>query len=210
MATPRQKDTLEMPDVDSDEDWIGSKVGLEPMGCVETPIAKPSMGKARPSIAPSVKSFRMSPYMTTSEAKKHPVLPDSQPEFPTPVHTPIPPSVATSVNGVMSLQPVTPPVPEPFENSDVLDEIPDIQDPLAPRFKVGEHHLSPEAIRSRSKRIFTPRANGSKKVSEEIWNDWKAGGNRKKLLEEIFKRCGYDPETRLIGQLFCSLKVGLV
>ena len=202
-----------MPDLDSDEDWINTKVDLKPtVSDVVAPTPKPFMGKARPSIAPSVKSFLMSPYMTASEAKQNPVLPDRQPEFPSPVPTPAPRSVVTSDNGTVALQPVTPPVPEPFEPplDDALGEIPDIQDPLAPRFKVGEHHLSPEAIRSRSKRIFTPRANGSKKVSEEIWNDWKAGGNRKKLLEEIFKRCGYDPETCLIGQLSCSLKVGLV
>ena len=82
---------------------------------------------------------------------------------------------------------------EPFEAD--WDEIPDISDALAPRFKTHEHHLTPEAIRSRSKRIFTKRADGSKKVSDEIWNDWKSKGNKRRLLEDIFKRCGYDPET---------------
>eukprot|EP00435_Cladocopium_sp_Y103_P031764 s1326_g8.t1 len=105
-----------------------------------------------------------------------------------------------SDDGSLKEQPMIPEgIPEPFEkiHEPDWDQIPDVQDALAPKFRVQEHHLSPEAIRSRTKRIFTPRADGSKKVSDEIWNDWKAKGSRRKLLEDIFKRCGYDPETCL-------------
>lgn len=40
----------------------------------------------------------------------------------------------------------------------------------------GQRTLSAEAIRSRANRIFSKRADGSKKVSDEIWNDWKSKG----------------------------------
>lgn len=36
------------------------------------------------------------------------------------------------------------------------------------------------------------------KVSDAIWADWHAGGSKRKTLEEIFKRCGYDPETFVV------------
>ena len=100
-----------------------------------------------------------------------------------------------SEDGTQKQQPVIP-ENEPFDDGN-WDQIPDILDASAPKPKLGEHHLSAEAIRSRTKRIFTPRADGSRKVSDEIWNDWKAKGSRKKLLEDIFKRCGYDSEPCL-------------
>ena len=103
------------------------------------------------------------------------------------------PGTVSNSDGTIQSYPGTHVEAEPFEAD--WDEIPDISDALAPRFKTHEHHLTPEAIRSRSKRIFTKRADGSKKVSDEIWNDWKSKGNKRRLLEDIFKRCGYDPET---------------
>lgn len=83
------------------------------------------------------------------------------------------------------------------EDSDLNNQIPDINDKNAPRFAVGQHHLSENAIRLRSKRVFTKRVDGSMKVSESIFNEWKGGGRPKKTLEQIFKACGYDPEPCL-------------
>ena len=126
------------------------------------------------------------------------ILPDRQPEsaFNSPA-TPVVQNLNT--DGTQSAQPSIP-EPEPFQDPLNIGDIviPDIQDAFAPKFKTGEHHLSDSAIASRAKRIFTPRVDGTKKVSEEIWNDWKAKGKRRQLLQDIFKQCGYDPETCLV------------
>ena len=74
-------------------------------------------------------------------------------------------------------------------------EVPDINNLHAPRFEKGEHHLSPNAIRCRARRIFTPRVDGTKKVSETIFKEWHQKGQPRKNLEDIFKQCGYDPES---------------
>ena len=74
-------------------------------------------------------------------------------------------------------------------------QVPDIQNKDAPRFQKGEHHLSENAIRCRARRIFTPRIDGTKKVSETVFNEWHQKGQPRKNLEEIFKQCGYDPES---------------
>ena len=118
---------------------------------------------------------------------------------PTPVTTPGT-TAHKSEDGTVVKQPV---IPEPgreedaddLDNWDDEDEIPELSDALAPKPKVGQHSLSPEAIRSRSIRIFTKRSDGSKKVSEEIWADWHSKGPRKKLLEDIFRQCGYCADT---------------
>ena len=78
-----------------------------------------------------------------------------------------------------------------------IPQVPCITDQKAPRFKVGEHHVSDNAIRQRAKRIFTKRVDGSMKVSETIYNEWKGRGQPRKTLEQIFKNCGYDPDTFL-------------
>ena len=76
-----------------------------------------------------------------------------------------------------------------------LSEIPDRCDHRAPRPSKGEHTLSAEAIRSRAKRIFTPRANGTLKVSRQIYEEWnRRGSKERKNLEAIFRQCGYAPE----------------
>ena len=75
--------------------------------------------------------------------------------------------------------------------------IPEIGDEGAPKSKVGIHDLSPEAIRQRSKRIFTPRADGTLKVSQKIFDEWKGKGRGRRCLEAIFKQVGYDPEPKL-------------
>lgn len=80
---------------------------------------------------------------------------------------------------------------EPFGD----DDIPDIANDSAPRFKKGEHHLSENAIRCRARRIFTPRVDGSLKVSETIFAEWRSKGQPRKNLEQIFKQCGYDAEA---------------
>ena len=74
-------------------------------------------------------------------------------------------------------------------------EIPDIRDQSAARPQVNQHTLSPAAIASRAKRIFTPRANGTLKVSKQIFEEWKKRGSKeRKNLEQIFKACGYSPD----------------
>ena len=76
-----------------------------------------------------------------------------------------------------------------------LDQVPDINNTEAPRLQKGEHHLTPNAIRCRARRIMTPRVDGSLKVSETIFREWHQKGQPRKNLEEIFKQCGYDPES---------------
>lgn len=80
--------------------------------------------------------------------------------------------------------------------------IPDVRDTKAPMPKVGEHDLSPAAIRQRANRVFTPRADGSLKVSQKIFDEWKSKGNGRKCLEAIFKQCGYDAEARFQTSMF--------
>ena len=89
--------------------------------------------------------------------------------------------------------------PEPFSP---YSEVPDIKDTKAPRFRPGEAQISAEAIRQRAKRIFMPRRDGSLKVSQEIFREWKSKGKERKTLEEIFKRCGYNSDT---GNEFISV-----
>ncbi|CAK9110187.1 Putative E3 ubiquitin-protein ligase HERC1, partial [Durusdinium trenchii] len=83
---------------------------------------------------------------------------------------------------------------EPFDG--LWDEIPELADGLAPKPTLGTHHISPEAIRSRSRRIFEKRADGLKKVSDQIWNDWKAKGPKKDPYEN---RCLYYVEMAVKG-----------
>ena len=91
-------------------------------------------------------------------------------------------------------QPVT---PTEQELTEAETEVPSVNDPEAPRFKSNEHHISENAVRQRAKRIFTKRCDGSMKVSETIWNEWRGKGQPRKNLEQIFKSCGYDPDTYL-------------
>lgn len=192
---------------DSDEEWINEikSSGATDVGKLKTPGASVASGLEKPP----QRGGNMGPYehLSDSEKKKISEWPDRQPGVDSPMYSPSIRS-ETSADGTVKYQPVVPEqavVPEyqaePFEG-EITGDIPDIRDALAERPRVGEHHLSPEAIRSRTKRIFTPRADGSKKVSEEIWNDWKAKGPRKRLLEDIFKRCGYDPETCFINLVY--------
>ena len=85
--------------------------------------------------------------------------------------------------------------PTPTELGD--EETPWVGDLTAPKFKIGEHHISDNAIKMRTKRIFTKRVDGSMKVSETIYNEWKGKGQARKNLEQIFKQCGYDADPCL-------------
>ena len=82
-------------------------------------------------------------------------------------------------------------------------EPPSLTDKQAARPAPGECTLSPEALRSRTKRIFTPRANGTLKVSPEVFKDWHKGRGSKerRSLELIFQQCGYDPDR--LGDVVC-------
>lgn len=114
--------------------------------------------------------------------------------------------VVTDTKGQISQQPIIPDSEtEPFEGSFDEHLVPEIQDLTAPRSVVGVHDLSQAAIRSRTQRIFRRRSDGTKKVSEEVWADWFSKGKKKRVLEDIFKQCGYDPETCLRGCLALEL-----
>lgn len=91
----------------------------------------------------------------------------------------------------------------PTPQSEKFPEVPCISDKKAPRFQVGEHHVSENAVRQRAKRMFTKRVDGSMKVTEKIYNEWKGRGQPRKTLEQIFKNCGYDPDTFLFISI-CS------
>ena len=92
-------------------------------------------------------------------------------------------------------------IPEDFDQPNE-DEVPEFGNAEAPRYSKGEAQLTPNAIRCRAKRIFTPRVDGSKKVSDTIFKEWQQKGAARKNLEEIFKQCGYDAESCHI--VFCS------
>ena len=74
--------------------------------------------------------------------------------------------------------------------------VPEIGDQKAKRPSPGECTLSPDAMRARSRRVFTPRANGTKKVSAEVFAEWHRGRGdpARRRLELIFQQCGYDPD----------------
>lgn len=87
-------------------------------------------------------------------------------------------------------------IPGPTNLGVDVTDVPDIADKTAPRFRKGQHHITPNAIRCRARRIFTPRANGTYKVSDDIYNEWHGKGQPRKNLEDIFRSCGYDPDSR--------------
>ena len=72
-------------------------------------------------------------------------------------------------------------------------DIPDLQDTQAPKPELGQHTLSPQAIRMRTQRLFKRRANGGLKVSEHVFKEWHERGARRNMLETIFQQCGYCP-----------------
>ena len=120
-------------------------------------------------------------------------LPDRQPDEPplTPTQhedePPAPEEAATLVEGDDEVQ-------EDHGNTGG-EKIYDIKDQSAPKPQVGAHTLTASAIRGRIRRVFTRKMDGSAKVSEAIFQEYQAGGTGKKTLEDIFRRCGYDPVT---------------
>ncbi len=72
--------------------------------------------------------------------------------------------------------------------------VPFTDDPLAEKPELYQHTLSPNAIRQRSQRIFKRRTDGTLKVSQTIFDEWHSKGKDRKMLEQIFKQCGYDVE----------------
>lgn len=118
-------------------------------------------------------------------------------------------SEKTDVPVVPATQPSPKQHDEDSEESDEDSEIPNIDDKNAPRFAVDQHHISQNAIKQRAKRIFTKRVDGSMKVSETIFNEWKGKGKARKNLEQIFKSVGYDPDPcvcfRYVPFIFCSV-----
>ena len=91
---------------------------------------------------------------------------------------------------------------KPLEDEFEGDEIFEKDDETAPRFGVDQHHLSENAIRQRAKRMFTRRVDGSLRVSETIFNEWKSKGKARKNLEQIFKSVGYDPDPCFVFRTF--------
>ena len=106
------------------------------------------------------------------------------------------PTLGESSQGLMAKQPEIPEPSAPLPSD--LADVPDIADKTAEASKprLDQHTLTPAAIQSRTQRLFRLRANGEKKVSDEVWADWHAKGQRRKTLEIIFKRCGYDAAPR--------------
>ena len=107
-------------------------------------------------------------------------------------------SVKEEVPSPPRLSPLATPSPNSTMSDRAPEEpenvIPDIRAGV-PKPQLGAPTLSPEAIRSRAKRIFTPRANGQLKVSAEIYQEWhKKGSKERRNLELIFKQCGYSPD----------------
>ena len=80
------------------------------------------------------------------------------------------------------------------EEVDDLDIVPDINNKAAPRPVLGAPQISEAAVRQRAARIFKPRCDGSLKVSEKIFKEWKNKGRDRRRLEQIFKQCGYDAD----------------
>ena len=128
------------------------------------------------------------------------------------------PSPVISADGTVRRQPVVSPASErdvADGNVPALEEtdqegIPDFLDQNAPKPKKGTHTISNDAIRQRANRIFTPRSDGTLKVSKKIFDEWKGKGKARKTLEDIFRQCGYDADPSFefqIGLFSCLFYV---
>ena len=82
------------------------------------------------------------------------------------------------------------------EPSDV--DIPDLGDRTAETPVPGKIRISDEAIKARMRRIMTPAASGTLKVSQDIVKKWKSKGKARASLEALFQSVG-----------FCKDRVGL-
>ena len=70
-----------------------------------------------------------------------------------------------------------------------------IDDTRHPRPQAGALHLSEAAIDQRLRRLMKPKANGEIKVSQDITEMYKKGGNSKKNVFHMFQDAGYDIEA---------------
>ena len=116
---------------------------------------------------------------------------------PMPEHLPSPPPTVTKAEPTPS-----PKRPRVAEETGMDSLIPHLSDTSASKPRPGEPTLSPGAIKQRARRIFTPRANGTLKVSQTVFNEWqKKNSKERKTLECIFQSCGYDPDGVLLNML---------
>ena len=191
--------SVEIRNVTDSNQWFPLAKALEALLAKEDkPIATP-VRVAVPT---------MSPQLT-------PLLDDRQPDTPTvyvdgvPIRspteidseTPAPHSPLSAIAPVSSSNSAG--AREVVSEADLVDaKIPQVGDKKAPMPRVGEHDISPAAIRQRANRVFTPRADGTLKVSQKIFDEWKSKGKSRKCLEAIFKQCGYDPEARFQTSMY--------
>ena len=164
----------------------------------EEPPTQPAWNESLPDRQPdeppnSVISCNSSRALTATQHEPTPRAPEQDVEA-QPAECPKPDDTPSKVQSHMR-EPGTEEIKRDLTATfDDLD-IPLLGDTSAPRDYVGEHSLTQNAIRCRTKRIFKRRADGSAKVAESIFQEWHAGGEGKKSLEAIFKQCGYDPDT---------------
>lgn len=188
------------------------------------PLAEASDGSTGEEPAESIKEAESGPTLvveveesapiTPTQREYEPSLPDRQPDEVYESDTPIPEPPASAVRCEVEDKDLFAPEPSlpKFDSASEQavssvhvsphpevagDYIPSLDDQDAPRPELRSHTLSKNAIRCRSGRIFKRRADGSTKVSQEIFNEWHNGGEPRRALEQIFKACGYDPETWL-------------
>ena len=83
--------------------------------------------------------------------------------------------------------------------NDRVSSVPLLGDRNATQPTLGAPTLSKAAIDQRARRIFSLRANGQKKVSQHVWDEWHKGKGSKERanLEQIFARCGYSHDPWL-------------
>ena len=132
-------------------------------------------------------------------------LPDHGYPTPSPTVSKVPPAAAasSSMNTQGNHKPATPKTPNKKRPTEALEtaepeaeglEVPDLHDTSAAKPKLGVPQISPQAMRMRSQRVFTPRTNGTLKVSQQIFDEWHSKGPRRTMLEGIFAQCGYSPD----------------
>ena len=112
-------------------------------------------------------------------------LEDTQVATPTPVATP----VATPRR-------VAPVTPQSLAFNDDLQ---------VPRPSPGSLHLSKEAIDQRLRRVVTPRANGTFKISADVIKMYKDGGKSRDDVFRMFQACGFDVDWFFeTAETFCG------
>lgn len=195
-ATPDESDSdVDMEKLNFNEDGIvqppevevpkaDSNVGLSPRDLPKPPVAVATPGPVDPGHRPS-----KNPLVAVKKEVDLVPRPSTKKVV----------AVATEVEPTASYGGHIPTTPEPFLDQDgiLLSGVPSIMDQQAPKPQLQVHDISPAAIRQRANRIFTPRVDGTLKVSKVIFDEWKGKGKERKLLEQIFRQCGYSPESCL-------------